>query len=138
MTSVGVTDIVFLGGTAVVSQVIEDELATLYGEENIFRAAGASRFETAVEVASLGVVRAGLSWDGLALATGLDYPDALAGGVLQGKAGSPMLLTAKNTLPFAVTDILEQNRTWISRVVFLGGSNAVSASVRDEVLAIVE
>jgi hypothetical protein len=84
-----------------------------------------------VNVASFGVAEGGLSWSRLAIATGEGFPDALAGGVLQGEAGSVVLLTQSNTLSDAAEDALGMNSDEIVEVRFLGGPGAVSLFVRD-------
>jgi hypothetical protein len=88
-------------------------------------------------VAAYGVA-SGLEWDRLALATGEQFPDALAGGVLQGRDGSVMLLTRSTLLAPVVADVLEDNKSDIHEVRYLGGLAAVSQDVRDAVMAILE
>jgi hypothetical protein len=91
-----------------------------------------------VAIATYGVDNAGLSWDGVALATGKNYPDALAGGVLQGQNGSVMVLTETNTLSPDTAAALTANAGSISSVVYLGGLGAISQTVRDQVEAILD
>ena len=99
----------------------------------ILRLAGANRYDTAVAVASYGVTNAGLSWDRLALATGTNFPDALAGGVLQGRHGSVLLLTPGTSLNATVAGVLTANKATIHEVRFLGDTNAISQGVRTAV-----
>ncbi|MDA3937162.1 MAG: cell wall-binding repeat-containing protein, partial [Actinomycetota bacterium] len=80
-----------------------------------------------------GVEDAGLAWNGLALSTGQNFPDALAGGVLAGRNGSVMLLTASTALPADVSAKLTAERDWIEDVYYLGGTGAISQDVRDAV-----
>ncbi len=129
----GVTDVLVLGGTAVVSQPVEDYLKTTYGNAKVRRLAGANRYATAVEVATYGVQNAGLGWNRVGIATGENFPDALAGGVLQGKQGSVMLLTRSTALSTPTRDALVANKGVIDSVTFFGGANAVSDAVRTEV-----
>jgi putative cell wall-binding protein len=131
-----VTDAVILGGTGAVPTTVETQLTSLGITSE--RLAGASRYLTAIMIAEYGIAEAGLGWNGLAIATGRNFPDALAGGVLQGLDGSVILLTPGNTLDLDVADTLEDHRPEITLVRFLGGTAAVSQAVRDEVLAILE
>jgi putative cell wall-binding protein len=110
----------------------------VYGNAGVKRLWGASRYHTAAAVAAYGCNIEGLSWDGLAIATGADFPDALAGGVLQGVRGSVMLLTDKTALSTPTAAILSGNRSDIDRVTFLGGTGAVSQTVRDAVAGTLE
>jgi hypothetical protein len=102
----------------------------------VTRLAGPTRYETAVEVASFGVDEAGLQWNDVALATGENFPDALAGGPLQGRGGSVMLLTHAATLTPASNAALTEHKDAIASVRFLGGTGAVSQAVRDSVRTI--
>ena len=72
-------------------------------------------------------------WDGLAIATGQNFPDALAGGILPATQDSVMLLTSSTSLPGVVSDVLSDNRDWIATYYYLGGEGAVSQDVRDAV-----
>jgi putative cell wall-binding protein len=67
------------------------------------------------------------------VATGLNYPDALAGGAAAGRAGGPVLLTDPGTLPQVIRD--ELARLDPQRIVVLGGTGAVSSRVADQLQA---
>ena len=129
----GVTDAVILGGTGVVPASFEAALNNAIGASAVDRIAGSNRYETAALVAEYGVSQSGLGWDGVAFATGENFPDALAGGVLQGRAGSVMLLTPSDTLAPSDRAALIAHGNAISEVRFFGGTAAVSTSVRLEV-----
>ncbi len=117
------------------STPVEMELLSLGG---LTRLSGANRYETAVEVATYGVVHAGLQWDMVAIATGQNFPDALAGGVLQGRYGSVLLLTPGTSLDAGVASTLTENKATIFEVRFLGSTMAVSQTVRDRVVDALE
>jgi len=80
-------------------------------------------------------MHAGLAWDRLALATGTNFPDALAGGVMQGKSASVLLLTPGTSLNASVASVLTINKGTIHEVRFLGDTKAISAGVRAQVAA---
>ncbi|HEY0869138.1 MAG TPA: cell wall-binding repeat-containing protein, partial [Acidothermaceae bacterium] len=61
------------------------------------------------------------------IATGLNFPDALAGGAAAANQGGPLLLTDPNAIPDAVG--AELRRLTPARIVVLGGLSSVSASV---------
>ena len=126
----GVDAVLILGGAAVVSQATEDYLKNTYGQ--VERLWGEDRYHTAVKVAEYGVEKAGLSWNRVGITTGENFPDALAGGVLQGKAGSVMLLTTSQQLHPATSEALKEIPAF--EVTFFGGTGAVSDAVRDAVL----
>ncbi|MDP2300133.1 MAG: cell wall-binding repeat-containing protein, partial [Actinomycetota bacterium] len=75
----------------------------------------------------------GLGWNRVAVATGTNFPDALAGGVLQGKVGSVMLLTRPTALDPYTRAALVANKADITTVTFFGGTGALPQPVRDAV-----
>jgi putative cell wall-binding protein len=129
MKASGVTDAILLGGSNVVADSIRIALGTTFET----RLSGANRYDTSVRVATYGVTNAGLSWDKLAIATGTNFPDALSGGVLQGKINSVLLLTPTASLNDGVAAVLRTNKASIFEVRFLGSTAAVSSAVRTSV-----
>jgi putative cell wall-binding protein len=87
------------------------------------RYAGADRYGTAADIAT-GVF--GTSATAI-LATGLNFPDALAGAYLAGALNAPLLLTDPNTLSPETAAALGTLKT--QNVIVLGGSDAVSDAV---------
>ena len=130
----GVTSALILGGAGVVPATLETKLDTAFSTAEVDRLSGANRYDTAVAVATYGVEQAGLGWDHLAFATGEDFPDALAGGALQGASGSVMLLAYPGYLHPGVQAALVANKADITEVRFLGGTGAVPQAIRDAVI----
>jgi len=133
MRSAGITETILLGGEAVVSPETEAKLADI-GIATAARLAGADRYETAAKIARYGVDEYGFIWDGVAIATGKGFADALAGGVAQGYMGSVMLLSDPASLSEPSRDALEDNAADIYGIRFLGGTKALSQTVRDQAL----
>ncbi|MDA3936369.1 MAG: cell wall-binding repeat-containing protein, partial [Actinomycetota bacterium] len=115
-----------------VSAAAMDDLKAEFGNSAVKRLSGDDRYETALAIAQKGVDE-GLAWDGMGIATGENFPDALAGGVLAARNGSVMLLTASDVLPTDVSSKLTAERDSIAKVFYLGGLAAISQDVRDEV-----
>lgn len=133
MRADGVKRVAVLGGTGAVSPATFSAIRAGI-DAAALRVSGLNRYETALRVAEYGVSSHGLVWDGLALTTGENFPDALAGGVMQGRAGSVMLLTTPRALHAQVRDALLAHRANISSVSFLGGTGAVSIGTRSQAL----
>jgi hypothetical protein len=72
-------------------------------------------------------------WNLVGMTTGDNFPDALAGGVLQGKMNSVMLLTRSDVLSTPTSAALVAHKSSISTVTFFGGVGAVSPAVRTAV-----
>jgi putative cell wall-binding protein len=121
-----------LGGTGAVNAATYTYLQGRFAD--VDRLAGASRYATAVAIAEWGVTE-GLGWDRVGIATGENYPDALAGGVLQGKVGSVMVLTLPTSLRAETQAALTANADAIDTVTFFGGTGAVSTAVRNAALS---
>ena len=136
MSADGATDALVLGGEAVVSPEYATALDAALG--TVERLAGDNRYATAVEVATYGATDGGLGYDGLAIATGENFPDALSGGVLCAKRGTVMLLTQSSVLSAPPSACLSTNRRFVRTVHFLGGTGAVSEAVRTSVEQVLE
>ena len=88
------------------------------------RLGGDDRYATSAEI-SEETFEAGV--DVAYLASGVDYPDALAGGAVAGHQGAPVLLTKSNSIPEVIQD--ELDRLNPGKIVILGGETAVAASL---------
>jgi len=99
------------------------------------RVAGADRFETAARLSTDAFANGVTVADGepqAILASGGDFPDALAATPLAIRAGVPLLLVAGDGLP--ASTLAELERLEVSRVLVVGGERAVSG----EVVAVLE
>jgi calcium-activated chloride channel regulator 4 len=133
ITQLGVKKGYMLGSDKAVTAVVENRLMTLLPSAPS-RLAGATRYTTGIAIARFGVAN-GLKWDGVAIATGANFPDALAGGVMQAKLGSVVLLTPGTALNASVAAELQAHRTEIVNVRYLGSTRAVSQITRNAVAA---
>ncbi|PFG04418.1 cell wall-binding repeat-containing protein [Bacillus sp. es.034] len=99
-----------------------------YIEPHIERISGKERYETALQSALKG-------WESgseeMILATGTNFPDALAGAPLAYEKDAPILLTYKNSLhPAAEKAIVELG---VKKVTVLGGTGVISDQVVEEI-----
>lgn len=91
-----------VGGTAVLAPAIEQQLSDLGFAPS--RLAGSDRYATAVEVA-----RSGLGNPShIFAATGLDFPDALAAGVIAGRLDAAVVLTRGEEIPESLSSYLDE------------------------------
>ena len=133
MADAGVSDVYIVGGTAAVGTAVQTAVDGAFG--TVERLSGADRYQTSVAIAEKGV-ELGLVWDGVGFATGTEFPDALAGGVVQAKNGSVLLLTPGDALNADVAAVIEANVLDIGLVRFYGGPVAISQTVRDAIEAL--
>ncbi len=118
-----------IGGTAAVGEAVLAELRG-YATLSVDRIAGADRYATAALISS---VFFGAS-PAIYLATGTNYPDALAAGPAAGRFGNPLLLVRGSQVPAPVT--AELFRIWPPRTWIVGGPAVVSDGVLSYIRAI--
>jgi putative cell wall-binding protein len=114
-------DIVILGGPGAVSATVEARLKTCT-MGSVSRVAGSNRYETAATISAASFS----SSEGAYIATGLNFPDGLAGGPSAALDRQPVLLV-NDAIPAATRT--ELARLGVSRVTVLGGPVAVPDGV---------
>ncbi|GAA3910075.1 cell wall-binding repeat-containing protein [Microbacterium invictum] len=117
----GVNEVVIAGGTGAVSAGIESQLKKSY---RVTRVGGADRYETAARINNRYFPAS--SSDTLFLATGLNFPDALAGAALAGTLRAPMYVTAPTCVPDSARASVADFGA--AKTVVLGGTAVVSDS----------
>lgn len=135
LQELGIQRILVMGGTGAVSS----DVVTYYQEQGytVERFGGRNRMETATIVAQNAIERfEGFSPQGILLARGDDYPDALTASVHGGTIGAPVLLTATpEVLSPATEGWLRDTCPNIAFVRALGGVGAVSVDVLSAAVA---
>lgn len=121
LKSLKVTKVYVAGGTAVVNNDIHKKLATL---SDVKRFAGADRFETSRLINRGAFPKATQSY----LATGMQFPDALAGAALAGKNAAPLYVVKPKCVPGGVVSDLGVKR--MEKVTLLGGTSALTKAVQ--------
>jgi peptidoglycan-N-acetylglucosamine deacetylase len=111
--------IVVVGGTRAVSTAVADELQA-YASRPIERLSGPDRFATSAAVARA-------TWPGGApmvlVTTGEDFPDAVVAGAAAGRLGAPILLSARDHVPWHVWE--ESRRLAAPSGLVIGGAAVV-------------
>ncbi|MCS5715836.1 cell wall-binding repeat-containing protein [Herbiconiux sp. CPCC 205716] len=121
--------IVVLGGALAVGEAVVDALESY--APVVERVGGADRFAVSAAVsATTFAEHPAVAY----VASGVTFPDALAGGAAAGRNGGPVLLVTKEGVPGPVA--AELGRLKPERIVLLGGREAVSAAVEAELAAI--
>lgn len=127
---------VVTGGEGAVSAAVKsgvDAITTGNGGAATVRYGGIDRYETAAIIAEDGVDAGYGSWDYVGLATGLNFPDALAGGVAAGANRGVILLTRTDVLPSFTADALADHGAEILFAEVYGGPGAVAPAVEDDI-----
>ncbi len=123
LTALAPQQIVVVGGSGVVSDQVLTALKA-YTTGTVTRVSGTSRYATAAAL-SAKTFAPGVS--DVLIATGVNYPDALAGSAAAGSAKVPVLLVTSSGIP--AETVAELQRLKPARITILGGTGAVSATV---------
>ncbi len=112
-----------VGGTAAVPASVERQLRSA-GVKNITRLSGATRYETSTKIADFELKSGlGFTMDGVMLATGKNFPDALSAGPLAGRSRSPLLLVDPGAS--YVSSYLSKHKGTVRSATVVGGAAAV-------------
>ena len=125
-----------MGGTGAVSDGVQDEIDALLAVNtgnSSARLAGANRYETARAIAEKGVGGSWASEGFIGVATGQNFPDALAGGVAAGMMHGTLVLTPTGALHPAAEGFITDNAVADTDVRVFGGTGAVSEAVLDKI-----
>lgn len=121
LQDLGVTTVRIAGATAVISPALEQSLAT--AGFTVQRIGGADRYATGTAI-----VRGAFTSSTVAyVASGLNFPDALAGAALAGSVDAPLFITTGTCVPDAVSRAMTD--LGVTSVVLLGGTPTLGASV---------
>lgn len=131
--TIGAKSAIILGSTTPVSASIEASLTEDLGSTEVTRVAGPNRYDTAFKIAQYGMANCGLSLEGAAIATGENFPDALAGGVMAGSTNTLLLLTPSGWLDADVADLLLAHAAAVKKPRVLGGPTVVKPIVREAI-----
>jgi len=114
---------VIVGGTSAVPASVASQLKA-QGIGGVTRLSGDTRYATSAKIAEFELKQnVGFTMDGAYLATGQNFPDALAAGALSGKHLAPLLLVDPGA--HEACSFLSKYKGEVSRVTFVGGTNAI-------------
>ena len=124
LTTLGVKRVIIAGGTAVVSSGMEKALRAVSGVTEVTRAGGADRYVVS------GVINRGAFTepvDSVYVASGSQYPDALAGAALAGAKQSPLYLVPSNCMYSAMLqEVVDYHAT---KMIILGGTGVLGTGI---------
>lgn len=118
----GANDAVIAGGPNSVTTGIEASVAALGLPGGSKRLGGSDRYEASNNINAEAFESASTAF----IATGLNFPDALAGAALAGNQGSPLFIVPGTCVPFSIVSSIEALGS--EQLVVLGGPNSVSSA----------
>lgn len=120
LAQLGVTEAVVVGGTAVLSEPVVEAVGAVVDE--VSRVSGSDRFVTNAELVDAFVEPT--SPQGIVMASGASFPDALSATAVSGTTGAPLLLTPGSCVTQVTADAVAALAP--TSVVNVGGSAALS------------
>ncbi|MGN6333101.1 MAG: cell wall-binding repeat-containing protein [Motilibacteraceae bacterium] len=157
IAALGIKQVVIMGGSGAVSDAVATNLAngldnaTGGGDDvNVVRLGGADRYETARDLADVLVTNTGFKFsaEGAVIATGQNFPDALAAGphaalvgsatsgpAMGTKPGYPLLFTTATSVPASTQNFFVLHRPTLDYFTVVGGAGVVSDSVVSQLQA---
>lgn len=130
------SQIYIMGGTGAISELIQSEIQNLMPSCLIARLAGSDRYDTAGQVLNT----FSLNPQTIYLASGNNFPDALAGSALASVSGNPILLIDSNStnLPPAIESYLKKlyDSNIHPSITSFGGTAVVPDDVLDKAKSI--
>jgi hypothetical protein len=129
--------VILMGGTGALSSNVQNDLTAALGAGfTVTRIGGVDRFDTALKTAAAVQARdtaIGLSFGPVMVATGLNFPDALAAGAAAHGTpgtGGVVVLSSDYTLPTAVRDYLTTGPGAGAQIIAVGGqAKAATAGI---------
>lgn len=118
--------LIVIGGTSAISSAVARKAAAYTGSANFTRIDGKNRYETSAMVAK----RFGSGVTTAYVASGRNYPDALAGTALGAKVGGPVLLTTEEHIHVSASLALTSIGPKAVRI--LGGPATISETAMGE------
>ena len=133
LTELGAREIILVGGTGAISTGVEQDLRGR--GYTVRRLSGDSRYATSRAVADEVLTKLGGGSRPLVVATGKDFPDALAAGALAARLDGPLLLAPQCRLEDSppTAEFLSANRARLERAALVGGRAALSDRVAEQV-----
>ena len=144
--------VLIIGGTGVVSEETEDYLRNELGLQ-VVRLEGKTRYETSADIMrwELGQKTEAafqpsvtMTIEGMGVATGANFPDALGAVSLLGKTHSPLLLVSdsnranREILKANIEELIKPNVKTMKKGFIFGGTGIVSTDIQDQLNQAVE
>lgn len=114
---------ILVGGQGALSLKVEAAIRTK--GLDIVRLSGPTRYDTSISIAN----RVGNNGE-IIITTGTDFSDGLSAAPMAAKAGIPIILVPKDTVPDAVKNYLANNK--ITKTIVLGDTDVISDNVANQ------
>ncbi len=127
-TTTGTDKVYITGGTGAVAPAVEAAVDALPGV-GVERWAGADRYLTGAVVVRNAMTTWAIPMVDIGLASGENFPDALAGGAVMGYKHGLLLLTRPSMLSAPTASLITANKATIESAEFFGGTGALAPAI---------
>lgn len=117
-------NIIIAGGENSISPSAEKDIYSKV-KKSVVRLSGKDRYETSAKISEYGRKNSEVG----IIASGEDFPDALAGATLTYEYNAPVLLVKKDALPSTIDNYISSSK--IKKKIIVGGENTVSKEVEE-------
>jgi putative cell wall-binding protein len=128
LSDLGIQHVLITGGDLALSPAVEQQVNARGITSE--RVAGATRWDTSIALADLAIDRFGYTAGHVEVATGDNFPDALAGGPHAGRSRSPVVLTGRTAVPDSVCAFLRRRGGGVGSGHLFGGRTAVDSGTK--------
>ncbi len=133
ITRLGATEVIIVGGHKSISENVKSQLAK-YDQNKVQRIWGRDRYVTSSQLA-YEIQRLTGKVNKAIIASGENFPDALATAPLGSKEIAPILLVTRNQMDLSVRNALRDLN--IKKVYVAGGHNSVSSNLESQLPAVI-
>jgi hypothetical protein len=117
--------VIVVGGTGVIAQAVEETLRNSFGSTNVKRIGGLDRYETAYYLAKESLKDDfKMTTTAVAVASGLDFADAISASFFCGKKAFPLLLSRPDKGSYWAVKYINDYKP-MGKYIF-GGTGAIS------------
>lgn len=128
--------VIVVGGTATIPAGVDDDLRS--AGYDVERLAGATRYDTSLEVVRRELALRGDAPSPLLIATGTAFPDGLSAGALAARLGGTLLLVPSQTDASQVAWLGDHRDRFTHTPLVVGGELAVAPAVAADIAAAVD
>ncbi len=127
----GFSNSIIVGGTGVIDSNVQSQLSNVLGSSNILRLGGKDRYDTCSKIVDYELSQ-GMTCNKAGLASGQNFPDALATSSMLSKTNSVLLLVSSDNT--STLDVLSNYSSDIAHIFAIGGTSAVPMDIKTKVL----
>lgn len=140
LAALGARETAVFGGPVTISDTAISQIIAVTGESKPTRRFGMTggRYDVAVQAANWAISAFGHTADRVFVSSGEVFADSVTGGVLAAGSRSPLVLTARTSVPHATATFLNAHQSAPGGLVVVGGVNTITNDCARQMARILE